>query len=81
MLTLWPYRYYILFHLIVCLTEVIEGNINHLSFTPHPLISLLLQIKDGQVCLAYDLGHGNTSGCVPFSINDGNWHTVGQRFT
>uniref|UniRef100_A0A7N8XYS2 Laminin subunit alpha-2 n=1 Tax=Mastacembelus armatus TaxID=205130 RepID=A0A7N8XYS2_9TELE len=28
------------------------------------------------VCLGYDLGHGNTSGCVPFSINDGNWHTV-----
>uniref|UniRef100_A0A8C3AWG7 Laminin subunit alpha-2 n=1 Tax=Cyclopterus lumpus TaxID=8103 RepID=A0A8C3AWG7_CYCLU len=27
-----------------------------------------------QVCLGYDLGHGNISGCVPFSINDGNWH-------
>uniref|UniRef100_A0A4W6BWC7 Laminin subunit alpha 2 n=1 Tax=Lates calcarifer TaxID=8187 RepID=A0A4W6BWC7_LATCA len=26
------------------------------------------------VCLGYDLGHGNISGCVPFSINDGNWH-------
>ncbi|KAF0023722.1 hypothetical protein F2P81_024352 [Scophthalmus maximus] len=31
-------------------------------------------IKDGQVCLGYDLGHGNISGCVPSSINDGNWH-------
>uniref|UniRef100_A0A671XJM5 Basement membrane-specific heparan sulfate proteoglycan core protein n=1 Tax=Sparus aurata TaxID=8175 RepID=A0A671XJM5_SPAAU len=30
------------------------------------------------VCLGYDLGHGNISGCVPFSINDGNWHKVGQ---
>uniref|UniRef100_A0A673CXW6 Laminin subunit alpha 2 n=1 Tax=Sphaeramia orbicularis TaxID=375764 RepID=A0A673CXW6_9TELE len=28
------------------------------------------------VCLGYDLGHGNTSGCVPFSINDGNWHRI-----
>lgn len=38
--------------------------------------SPFLQIKDGQVCLGYDLGHGNISGCVPFSINDGNWHKV-----
>uniref|UniRef100_A0A4W6BZK5 Laminin subunit alpha 2 n=1 Tax=Lates calcarifer TaxID=8187 RepID=A0A4W6BZK5_LATCA len=37
---------------------------------------LFLQIKDGQVCLGYDLGHGNISGCVPFSINDGNWHKI-----
>lgn len=35
------------------------------------------QIKDGQACLGYDLGHGNISGCVPYSINDGNWHKVG----
>ena len=35
-----------------------------------------LQIKEGQVCLGYDLGHGNTSGCIPFSVNDGNWHKV-----
>lgn len=28
------------------------------------------------MCLGYDLGHGNISGCVPFSINDGNWHKV-----
>uniref|UniRef100_A0A671XHD0 Basement membrane-specific heparan sulfate proteoglycan core protein n=1 Tax=Sparus aurata TaxID=8175 RepID=A0A671XHD0_SPAAU len=28
------------------------------------------------VCLGYDLGHGNISGCVPFSINDGNWHKI-----
>lgn len=31
------------------------------------------------MCLGYDLGHGNTSGCVPFSINDGNWHKVEQH--
>lgn len=36
-----------------------------------------MQIKEGQVCLGYDLGHGNISDCVPFSINDGNWHKVG----
>uniref|UniRef100_A0A665UQR1 Basement membrane-specific heparan sulfate proteoglycan core protein n=1 Tax=Echeneis naucrates TaxID=173247 RepID=A0A665UQR1_ECHNA len=29
-----------------------------------------------QICLGYDLGHGNISGCVPFSINDGNWHKI-----
>lgn len=45
------------------------------ALVPHS--SVLAQIKDGQVCLGYDLGHGNTSGCVPFSINDGNWHKVG----
>uniref|UniRef100_A0A8C7Z8U8 Basement membrane-specific heparan sulfate proteoglycan core protein n=1 Tax=Oryzias sinensis TaxID=183150 RepID=A0A8C7Z8U8_9TELE len=28
------------------------------------------------VCLGYDLGRGNISGCVPFSINDGSWHKV-----
>lgn len=38
-------------------------------------------MKDGQVCLGYDLGHGNISGCVPFSINDGNWYRVGASFT
>ncbi|KAK7907203.1 hypothetical protein WMY93_015815 [Mugilogobius chulae] len=35
-------------------------------------VSCHLQIKEGQVCLGYDLGHGNISGCVPFSINDGS---------
>lgn len=45
------------------------ARINHADFVS-------IQIKDGQVCLGYDLGHGNTSGCVPFSINDGNWHTI-----
>uniref|UniRef100_A0A3P9JCB4 Laminin G domain-containing protein n=1 Tax=Oryzias latipes TaxID=8090 RepID=A0A3P9JCB4_ORYLA len=28
------------------------------------------------VCLGYDLGRGNISGCVPFSINDGSWHKI-----
>ncbi|KAI3364158.1 hypothetical protein L3Q82_010974 [Scortum barcoo] len=45
------------------------ARINHADFVS-------IQIKDGQVCLGYDLGHGNTSACVPFSINDGNWHTI-----
>ncbi|XP_076023918.1 laminin subunit alpha-2 [Genypterus blacodes] len=45
------------------------ARINHADF-------VTIQIKDGQVCLGYDLGHGNTSGCVPFSINDGNWHKI-----
>ncbi|XP_055005634.1 LOW QUALITY PROTEIN: laminin subunit alpha-2 [Boleophthalmus pectinirostris] len=45
------------------------ARINHADFVS-------IQIKKGQVCLGYDLGHGNTSGCVPFSINDGNWHTI-----
>uniref|UniRef100_A0AAQ4RFF4 Basement membrane-specific heparan sulfate proteoglycan core protein n=1 Tax=Gasterosteus aculeatus aculeatus TaxID=481459 RepID=A0AAQ4RFF4_GASAC len=49
------------------------ARINHADF-------VAIQIKDGQVCLGYDLGSGNISGCVPFSINDGNWHTVGQPF-
>ncbi|KAJ0026671.1 hypothetical protein NQD34_017671 [Periophthalmus magnuspinnatus] len=43
------------------------ARINHADFVS-------IQIKEGQVCLGYDLGHGNISGCVPFSINDGNWH-------
>ncbi|KAM6915637.1 laminin subunit alpha-2 isoform 2-T2 [Xenentodon cancila] len=45
------------------------ARINHADFVS-------IQIKDGQVCLGYDLGHGNTSGCVPYSINDGNWHMI-----
>ncbi|GAA6214860.1 laminin subunit alpha-2 isoform X1 [Lates japonicus] len=45
------------------------ARINHADFVS-------IQIKDGQVCLGYDLGHGNISGCVPFSINDGNWHKI-----
>ncbi|XP_067337909.1 laminin subunit alpha-2 isoform X2 [Channa argus] len=45
------------------------ARINHADFVS-------IQIKDGQVCLGYDLGHGNISGCVPLSINDGNWHTI-----
>uniref|UniRef100_A0A7N6BSF3 Basement membrane-specific heparan sulfate proteoglycan core protein n=1 Tax=Anabas testudineus TaxID=64144 RepID=A0A7N6BSF3_ANATE len=45
------------------------ARINHADFVS-------IQIKEGQVCLGYDLGHGNISGCVPFSINDGNWHKV-----
>ncbi|KAF3703025.1 Laminin subunit alpha-2 [Channa argus] len=45
------------------------ARINHADFVS-------IQIKDGQVCLGYDLGHGNISGCVPLSINDGNWHTA-----
>nr|XP_057947713.1 laminin subunit alpha-2 isoform X3 [Doryrhamphus excisus] len=45
------------------------ARINHADFVS-------IQIKDGQVCLGYDLGHGNTSGCVPFSINDGIWHKI-----
>ncbi|XP_037606028.1 laminin subunit alpha-2 isoform X7 [Sebastes umbrosus] len=45
------------------------ARINHADF-------VTIQIKDGQVCLGYDLGHGNISGCVPFSINDGNWHKI-----
>ncbi|KAG7265691.1 hypothetical protein CRUP_031015, partial [Coryphaenoides rupestris] len=32
------------------------------------------KVKEGQVCLGYDLGHGNISACIPLSINDGNWH-------
>ncbi|XP_038583653.1 laminin subunit alpha-2-like [Micropterus salmoides] len=50
------------------------ARINHADF-------VAIQIKDRQVCLGYDLGHGNISGCVPFSINDGNWHKVGQFFS
>uniref|UniRef100_A0AAV2K9N1 Laminin G domain-containing protein n=1 Tax=Knipowitschia caucasica TaxID=637954 RepID=A0AAV2K9N1_KNICA len=45
------------------------ARINHADF-------VTIQIKEGQVCLGYDLGHGNISGCVPFSINDGNWHKI-----
>ncbi|XP_038582234.1 laminin subunit alpha-2 isoform X4 [Micropterus salmoides] len=45
------------------------ARINHADF-------VAIQIKDRQVCLGYDLGHGNISGCVPFSINDGNWHKI-----
>ncbi|XP_039981437.1 laminin subunit alpha-2 isoform X2 [Xiphias gladius] len=45
------------------------ARINHADFVS-------IQIKNGQVCLGYDLGHGNISGCVPFSINDGNWHKI-----
>ncbi|KAK2856041.1 hypothetical protein Q5P01_004776 [Channa striata] len=45
------------------------ARINHADFVS-------IQIKDGQVCLGYDLGHGNISGCVPLSINDGNWHKI-----
>ncbi|XP_055362120.1 laminin subunit alpha-2 isoform X6 [Betta splendens] len=45
------------------------ARINHADFVS-------IQIKDGQVCLGYDLGHGNISGCVPYSINDGNWHKI-----
>ncbi|TDH00593.1 hypothetical protein EPR50_G00190060 [Perca flavescens] len=45
------------------------ARINHADFVS-------IQIKDGQVCLGYDLGHGNISGCVPFSITDGNWHKI-----
>ncbi|KAK5879842.1 hypothetical protein CesoFtcFv8_022921 [Champsocephalus esox] len=45
------------------------ARINHADF-------VTIQIKDGQVCLGYDLGHGNISGCVPFSINDGSWHKI-----
>ncbi|XP_056283363.1 laminin subunit alpha-2 isoform X4 [Pseudoliparis swirei] len=45
------------------------ARINHADF-------VTIQIKDRQVCLGYDLGHGNISGCVPFSINDGNWHKI-----
>uniref|UniRef100_H3DG70 Laminin subunit alpha 2 n=1 Tax=Tetraodon nigroviridis TaxID=99883 RepID=H3DG70_TETNG len=45
------------------------ARINHADFVS-------IQIKDGQACLGYDLGHGNISGCVPYSINDGNWHKI-----
>ncbi|XP_061563031.1 laminin subunit alpha-2 isoform X2 [Cololabis saira] len=45
------------------------ARINHADFVS-------IQIKDGQLCLGYDLGHGNISGCVPYSINDGNWHLI-----
>lgn len=45
------------------------ARINHADFVS-------IQIKDGQVCLGYDLGHGNISDCVPFSIHDGNWHKI-----
>ncbi|KAM7395151.1 hypothetical protein PAMA_006754 [Pampus argenteus] len=45
------------------------ARVNHADF-------VTIQIKNRQVCLGYDLGHGNISGCVPFSINDGNWHKI-----
>ncbi|XP_074541079.1 laminin subunit alpha-2 [Halichoeres trimaculatus] len=45
------------------------ARINHADFVS-------IQIKSGQTCLGYDLGHGNTSACVPYSINDGNWHKI-----
>ncbi|XP_017267406.1 laminin subunit alpha-2 isoform X4 [Kryptolebias marmoratus] len=45
------------------------ARINHADFVS-------IQIKEGQVCLGYDLGHGNISDCVPLSINDGNWHKI-----
>uniref|UniRef100_A0A8C5AZY2 Basement membrane-specific heparan sulfate proteoglycan core protein n=1 Tax=Gadus morhua TaxID=8049 RepID=A0A8C5AZY2_GADMO len=45
------------------------ARINHADF-------VTIQVREGQVCLGYDLGHGNTSGCIPFSVNDGNWHKV-----
>ncbi|KAM8831423.1 laminin subunit alpha-2 isoform 2-T2 [Spinachia spinachia] len=45
------------------------ARINHADFVS-------IQIKDGLVCLGYDLGHGNISGCVPYSVNDGNWHKI-----
>nr|XP_019953215.1 PREDICTED: laminin subunit alpha-2-like isoform X2 [Paralichthys olivaceus] len=45
------------------------ARINHADYVS-------IQIKDGHVCLGYDLGHGNISGCVPFSINDGSWHKI-----
>ncbi|XP_075893685.1 laminin subunit alpha-2 isoform X3 [Nelusetta ayraudi] len=45
------------------------ARVNHADF-------VAVQVKDGQVCLSYDLGHGNISGCIPFSINDGNWYKV-----
>ncbi|KAL6095758.1 lama2 [Pungitius sinensis] len=45
------------------------ARINHADFVS-------IQIKDGLVCLGYDLGHGNISGCVPYSVNDGHWHTI-----
>ncbi|CAN9507937.1 unnamed protein product [Ophioblennius macclurei] len=45
------------------------ARINHADF-------VAIQIKDGHVCLGYDLGHGNMSGCVPYSINDGSWHKI-----
>ncbi|XP_061742141.1 laminin subunit alpha-2 isoform X4 [Nerophis ophidion] len=45
------------------------ARINHADFVS-------IQIQKGQVCLGYDLGHGNTSGCIPLSINDGIWHKV-----
>ncbi|XP_047244516.1 laminin subunit alpha-2 isoform X8 [Girardinichthys multiradiatus] len=45
------------------------ARINHADFVS-------IQIKEGQACLGYDLGHGNISGCVPFSINDGTWHKI-----
>uniref|UniRef100_A0A3Q4M2R1 Laminin subunit alpha-2 n=1 Tax=Neolamprologus brichardi TaxID=32507 RepID=A0A3Q4M2R1_NEOBR len=45
------------------------ARINHADFVS-------IQIKNGQVCLGYDLGHGNISDCVPYSINDGSWHKI-----
>uniref|UniRef100_A0A8C9XYE7 Laminin subunit alpha-2 n=1 Tax=Sander lucioperca TaxID=283035 RepID=A0A8C9XYE7_SANLU len=36
------------------------ARINHADF-------VTIQIKDGQVCLGYDLGHGNISGYAPFA--------------
>ncbi|KAM8846710.1 LOW QUALITY PROTEIN: laminin subunit alpha-2 [Synchiropus picturatus] len=45
------------------------ARINHADF-------VAIQIKSGQVCLSYDLGHGNTSACVPRSVNDGTWHKI-----
>uniref|UniRef100_A0A3P8R9V6 Laminin subunit alpha 2 n=1 Tax=Astatotilapia calliptera TaxID=8154 RepID=A0A3P8R9V6_ASTCA len=50
------------------------ARINHADFVS-------IQIKNGQVCLGYDLGHGNISDCVPYSINDGSWHKVQQFLT
>lgn len=48
------------------------------SFIYHEDPFLFFKIKNGQVCLGYDLGHGNISDCVPYSINDGSWHKVQQ---
>uniref|UniRef100_A0A3B3CR66 Laminin G domain-containing protein n=1 Tax=Oryzias melastigma TaxID=30732 RepID=A0A3B3CR66_ORYME len=47
---------------------------SHMSFSFDD--AKVREIKDGQVCLGYDLGRGNISGCVPFSINDGSWHKI-----
>ncbi|XP_008282870.1 laminin subunit alpha-2 isoform X9 [Stegastes partitus] len=45
------------------------ARINHADFVS-------IQMKDGLLCLGYDLGRGSIFGCVPFSINDGNWHKI-----